>query len=48
MPVQEYLNDPETRIFNKKIVESTLNSIGLKALPIRDYGTAETHELFFG
>lgn len=48
MDVQEYLNDPETRIFNKNIVESALNSPGIVLKELPNYGTPETHELFFG
>lgn len=47
MPVDEYLGDPDTHPFNRKIVETTLSGGGLKPDSIPDYGSPETHELMF-
>jgi len=47
MPVGEYLNNPETHPFNRKIVEISLNHQGLKPGTIPDYGSYETHEMMF-
>lgn len=47
MPVDEYLNDPDTHPFNRKIVETALGNEGLKLDTIPDYGSPETHELMF-
>ena len=59
MPVDEYLSNPDTHLFNRKIVQSALDLEAaassdhsapcsvLRPEPIPDYGTPETHELFF-
>lgn len=47
MPVDEYLNDPDTHPFNRKIVQTTLAKPGLMLDSIPDYGSPETHELMF-
>lgn len=47
MPVEDYLNDPDTHIFNKKIVETALNGEGLKRESIPGYRSDETHEMMF-
>jgi len=47
MPVDEYLNNPETHPFNRRIVEISLNHRGLKPGTISGYGSPETHELMF-
>ncbi|MBI9104980.1 MAG: NUDIX domain-containing protein [Spirochaetales bacterium] len=47
MPVDDYLKDPDTHPFNRKIVSSTLNENGLTRDFIEGYGTPETHELLF-
>ncbi|MFW5688735.1 MAG: NUDIX domain-containing protein [Spirochaetota bacterium] len=56
MPVDEYLHDPDTHEFNRRIVRSALTMEGaerdaacpvLRPDPIAGYGTPETHELFF-
>jgi len=47
MPVHEYLNHPDTHIFNKSIVENTLNSPGLKPISIEGYKNDITHEIMF-
>ncbi|MBC8452450.1 MAG: NUDIX domain-containing protein [Spirochaetes bacterium] len=47
MPVDEYLSQPDTHPFNRKIVHTTLTTRGLKIDDIPDYGTIETHELLF-
>lgn len=47
MPVDDYLSDPDTHPFNRKIVQTTLNCQGLRLDSIPDYGTPETHELMF-
>jgi ADP-ribose pyrophosphatase YjhB (NUDIX family) len=47
MPVDEYLNHPDTHPFNHKIVKTTLMTPGLTIDNIQDYGSPETHELFF-
>ncbi len=47
MPVEDYLNDPETHPFNRKIVETALSTEGLKREKIEGYGSDETHEMMF-
>lgn len=47
MPVDEYLSDPDTHPFNRKIVETSLAKPGLTLDAIPDYGSPETHELMF-
>ncbi len=48
MPLDEYLNHPDTHPFNKKIVTTALkDGGGLKIDEIEDYGTPETHEMMF-
>ncbi len=47
MPVDEYLDHPDTHPFNRKIVITSLNNQGLKMDSITDYGNPETHELMF-
>ncbi|MDA3957649.1 NUDIX domain-containing protein [Oceanispirochaeta sp.] len=47
MPLEEYLNHPDTHPFNRKIVSTTVNTVGLAINQIEDYGTAESHEMFF-
>jgi 8-oxo-dGTP pyrophosphatase MutT (NUDIX family) len=47
MPVNEYLNHPDTHPFNRRIVVTTLGTTGLKIDSIPGYGTPETHELMF-
>ncbi len=47
MPMEEYLNHPDTHPFNRKIVLSTINKPGLILDDIEDYGSPETHEMFF-
>ena len=47
MPLDDYLNHPDTHPFNKKIVLSTVNKPGLSLDEIEDYGTPETYEMFF-
>ena len=47
MPLDEYLNDPDTHPFNRKIVETTLSSPGLTIDSIPGYGSPETHEMMF-
>ena len=47
MPVEEYLNDPETHPYNQKIVRTVLKGQGLALEEIPGYGTPETHEMMF-
>jgi ADP-ribose pyrophosphatase YjhB (NUDIX family) len=47
MPLEEYLNHPDTHPFNRKIVTTTVNTPGLSLDQIEDYGTPESHEMFF-
>jgi len=47
MPLDEYLNHPDTHPFNKKIVTTTVNTEGLKAAALEGYGSPETHEMLF-
>ncbi|MDC7236105.1 MAG: NUDIX domain-containing protein, partial [Spirochaetales bacterium] len=47
MPLDEYLNHPDTHPFNRKIVETALSTRGLKAEEIEGYGTPESHEMMF-
>jgi len=47
MPVDEYLNHPDTHPFNRKIVHTSLNNQGLKLGTIPGYGSLETHEMMF-
>lgn len=47
MPVEEYLNDPDTHPFNQKIVRTVLKGQGLTCYEIPDYGSEETHEMMF-
>lgn len=47
MPLDEYLNHPDTHPFNKKIVQTALSSRGLIPEEIEDYGTPQTHEMMF-
>ncbi len=47
MNVYEYLSDPDTHIFNRKIVETSIKGKGLKLDVIPGYKSQETHELMF-
>lgn len=47
MPLEHYLNDPTTLSFNRKVVETTLNTSGLTLAEIEGYGSPETHEMLF-
>jgi 8-oxo-dGTP pyrophosphatase MutT (NUDIX family) len=47
MPLEEYLNHPDTHPFNRKIVRTTLKGKGMTADEIPGYGTPESHEMFF-
>lgn len=47
MNVDEYLSDPDTHIFNKKIVETSIKGEGLKLDVIPGYKSQVTHELMF-
>ena len=47
MPLEEYLNHPDTHPFNRKIVTTTVNTPGLALDQIEDYGSPESHEMFF-
>lgn len=47
MPLEDYLNHPDTHPFNRKIVLSTVEKPGLRIDEIEGYGTPETHEMFF-
>ncbi len=57
MPVDDYLSHPDTHDFNRRIVQAALDQEAAGAEPARcpvlrpqsipDYGTPETHELFF-
>jgi ADP-ribose pyrophosphatase YjhB (NUDIX family) len=55
MPLDEYLGNPDTHPFNRSIVQSALDletALGKGGRVLRpgglpDYGTPETHELFF-
>ncbi len=47
MPLEEYLNDPDTHPFNQKIVRTAIKGQGLKLESIPDYGSPETHEMMF-
>ncbi len=47
MPVDEYLTDPDTHIFNKEIVRGALKDRGLKIKTIPDYKNEFTHEILF-
>lgn len=47
MAVDEYLTDPDTHPFNRKIVKASLSSRGLKIGTIPEYGSPETHEMMF-
>jgi 8-oxo-dGTP pyrophosphatase MutT (NUDIX family) len=47
MPVDEYLDHPDTHPFNRKIVFTSLSNQGLKMDSVTDYGSPETHELMF-
>lgn len=47
MPMEEYLENPDTHPFNRKIVETALHTKGLRIDTIPDYGTPETHEMMF-
>ncbi len=46
-PVSEYLQDPETHPFNRRIVTSALSSGGIHSEIIEGYGSPETHEMLF-
>lgn len=48
MPVQEYLDNPDTHVFNRRIVENVLNTEGLKRISIEGYKDDISHELMFG
>ncbi len=47
MPVEEYLNHPDTHPFNRKIVRTVLTGKGLSREDIPGYGSDETHEMMF-
>lgn len=47
MPLEEYLNHPDTHSFNRKIVEATLREPGLRVQEIPGYGSPESHEMLF-
>jgi len=47
MPLNEYLDHPDTHPFNKKIVTTTVNTTGLKIEELEGYGTPESHEMLF-
>lgn len=47
MPVEEYLNHPDTMIFNRRIVEAALEPLSLKRESIPGYKSDETHEMLF-
>ncbi|MCD6397135.1 MAG: NUDIX domain-containing protein [Spirochaetaceae bacterium] len=47
MPVDDYLSDKDTHPFNRKIVETSLTTTGLKLNTITDYGNPESHEMMF-
>ncbi len=47
MPIEEYLNDPNIHIFNKRVVEEAINGAGLKLETIKNYKNQDTHELLF-
>lgn len=47
MPLDEYLNHEDTHPFNRRIVETTLNTPGMKLESLPGYGRPETHELMF-
>ena len=47
MPVREFLESPETRPFNRRIVQSALDGNGFCIEQIDGYGSSDTHEMFF-
>lgn len=47
MPVDDFLNDPETRPFNRKVVAETIKGGGLSIDTIPGYGIPEIHEMMF-
>lgn len=46
MPVDEYLSDPASHAFNRRIVRAALESPGIAPIELPGYGTPETHEIF--
>lgn len=47
MPVQEFLNSPDTHPFNRRIVRCALTGKGLFPEEVEGYGTPDTHEMMF-
>ena len=47
MPVKDFIESPETRPFNKRIVQSSLSGRGFHIEQIDNYGAEDTHEMFF-
>ena len=47
MPVEEFLNSPDTHAFNRRIVRAAMTGKGLFPEEIEGYGTSETHEMMF-
>lgn len=47
IPIDKYLNHPDTHPFNRKIVSTTISTEGLKIEEISGYGSPETHEMMF-
>jgi len=47
MPVEEYLEHPDTHPFNRRIVRTAISTGGLRLGEIVGYGTPETHEMLF-
>ena len=47
MPLDEYLNHKDTHPFNRRIVQTTLNTSGMTRESLPGYGSPETHELMF-
>jgi len=47
MPVDEYLSDRDTHPFNRKIVQTTMTTPGLKPTEIFDYPNSNSYEMMF-
>ncbi len=47
MPLDDFLSDPDTHPFNRRIVSAAAAGSGLTRQEIAGYGSPETHEMFF-
>ena len=47
MPVEEFIESPETMPFNRKIVKTALKGNGFCIEQVEGYGSEGTHEIFF-